>query len=246
MTKIIEFYRGFLTLFAIALIAVGALFITYFIFPFNKTKADKYKTLQKSWELYISILYGLRIMNIKSDDIEKIKNIKNSIIVSTHPSLLDIVILMSIIPNSTCFVAEKLARNPFFKGIIKQLFIVEGQPLEQWVDDACNKLNNGLNIIIFPMGGRHYKYEQPRIHRGASYLAYKSKKDIVVLKIESSYEFLQKHRPAYYADNKTVEYTIKYIDVFNTKEYLEQNTDEVTVKTNITKYISQKLYNKEV
>jgi 1-acyl-sn-glycerol-3-phosphate acyltransferase len=245
MNKIIELYRSFLTLFALALIGVGALYITYFIFPFNKTITDKYKTLQKSWKLYIAIISKLGIMKVISDDIERIKNIKNSIIVSTHPSLLDIVILMSIIPNSTCFVAEKLARNPFFKGIIKQLFIVEGQPLEQWVDDACKKLNDGLNIIIFPMGGRHYKNEQPRIHRGASYLAYKSMKDIVVLKIESSYEFLQKNRPAYYSDNKTIEYTIKYIDTFNTKEYISQNTDEVTVKTNITKYISQKLYNKE-
>ncbi len=242
MNKIIRFYRGFLTLFAIALIAVGALFITYFIFPFNKDISEKYKTLKKSWELYIVILKKLGIMNVTSNDFDKIRNIKNSIIVSNHTSLLDIVILMSIIPDSTCFVAEKLARNPFFKGIINTLFIVEGQPLEEWLFDACNKIDNGLNIIIFPMGHRHTKEEFPRIRRGASMLAYKSKRDIVVLNVDATYGFLQRHKPAYDAGDDVVVFDLKYIDKFNTENYLAQNTDEISAKTYITKYISQKIY----
>ena len=47
------------------------------------------------------------------------------------------------------------------------LFVIGSEPLE-----------NGMNIIIFPMGRRHKQNETPKIRRGASLIAYKSQKDI--------------------------------------------------------------------
>ena len=184
-----------------------------------------------------------KIIKINCDDIENIRNIKNSVIVSTHPSFLDIVVLMSIIPYSTCFVSEKLSRNPFLKGIVKYLFILEGQDLEKWLNDACNKLENGMNIIIFPMGTRHKKDEHKKIRRGASLIAQKSQKDIVILDMKTSFGFLQINQPFYDAGEETVEYYLKYVDKINTKEYLNKYPDEVTFKTEITKLLSKILYN---
>lgn len=94
---------------------IGALFIQYLIFPFQKNESEKQNTLQKSWEFFVWLLQKTGILKIEISDFEKIKNIKNSIIVSTHPSFADIIILMSLIPHSTCFVAERLTKNPFFK-----------------------------------------------------------------------------------------------------------------------------------
>ncbi len=222
---------------------IGALYIRYFIFPFQKTRLENYHTLQKSWQFFIWLIEKTGVINLTVKDIEKIRSIKNSIIVSNHPSFIDIVILMSIIPNSTCFVAQKLAKNPFFKGMVKLLFILDTEFIDEWLNDSIQKLNDGLNIIIFPMGSRHKLTEQPKIRKGAALIAQKSGKDIVVLDIQNDTEFLPSHQPIYEAGIKPVEYVISYKETINTKEILEKYPDEVTFKTELTKIITKSLYN---
>ena len=239
----IKFIRSITVVIMLILFGFGALFIRYFIFPFQKTREENYKTLQKSWQFYIRLLEIFKILNLKVNDEEKIKNIKNSIIVSTHPSFVDIVILMSIIPNSTCFVAEKLAHNPFFKGMVKLLFIIDNSSTDVWLKDACEKLDSGLNVIIFPMGGRHKMDAQPKIRRGTALMALKSQKNIVVLHLKNSFDFLQKGQPVYKVDEKPTEYTLDYIGEINTTDFLAKYPDEVTFKTEITKQITKTLYN---
>ncbi|MEE3350027.1 MAG: lysophospholipid acyltransferase family protein [Candidatus Gastranaerophilaceae bacterium] len=238
----IRFIRGITVILLFALFGFGALFIRYCIFPLQKTKLENYETLQKSWQFFVWLLKALKIIELKIKDEEKICSIKNSIIVSTHPSFIDIVILMSIIPHSTCFVAEKLARNPFFKGMVNLLFILEVNSIDEWLGDACKKLDNGLNVIIFPMGRRHRKNEFPKIRRGTALISQKSRKNITLLNIETSSDFLQINQPIYEAGDKPVLFTLEYIGQIDTNYYLGKFQDEVTYKSEITKQISAILY----
>lgn len=236
--------RSIAAIFLYSLFGFGALFIRYFIFPFQKNKLDNYETLQKSWVFYIYLLKKLKIIKLEIKDLDKIRNIKNSIIVSTHPSFLDIIILMSIIPHSTCFVAERLANNPFLKGMVKHLFILEGHSVGEMVKETSDKLGENLNVIVFPMGIRHKKHEYPRIRRGTAFIAHKTGKNIVLLNLETSYDFLQIGQPACDLGSKTVTFLLEYLGEISTEDYLNQYTDEVTFKTEITKQIAKTLYKK--
>ena len=239
----IRFKRGMTVVFLFAFFGLGALYIRYLIFPFQKTRMQNYETLQKSWRWFIGLLEKLDVINLNINNLEKIKNIKNSIIVSTHPSFIDIVILMSLIPHSTCFVAPKLAKNPFFKGMVNLLFILDVESIECWLNESCKKLDEGLNVIIFPMGGRHDNNEHPKIRRGAALIAQKSRKNIVALNLKTDSRFLQGHQPIYDAGEKTVQYFLDYTDEINTEEFLEKYPDTVTFKTEVTKKITKTLYN---
>ena len=238
----IKFIRGFGVVFMFCFFGIGALFIRYLIFPFQKTKSDNYDTLQKSWQFFIKLLQNTKLISLKINGFEKIKNIKNSIIVSTHPSFVDIVILMSIIPRSTCFVAHKLIKNPFFKGMVELLFVLDSNNIDEWLNNSCKKLDEGLNLIIFPMGTRHFGDEKPKIKRGAALIARKSKKNIAALDIKTNAKFLYVNQPIYDAGYKPIEYTIDYLGEINTEEFIKKYDDEVTFKTEMTKKIAEILY----
>ena len=188
MYKIKCLIRSSLTVFLFGFFGVATLFVRYVLMAFNKDEMKNYDILQKSFAFFIWLLKTLKIIKLEISDLEKIRNIKNSVIVSTHPSFIDIVILISIIPYSTCFVAERLANNPILKGMVKLLFILEGQPLDKWLEEADKMLDKGLNVIIFPMGIRHRQNETPKIRRGASLIAQKSGKNIVLLDFKTSFE----------------------------------------------------------
>lgn len=247
--SIIKCIRSSILCCAFGIFGLGALFFRYFVFPVQKffikeNEYDKYKyseILQKSWRFIIWLLKITKIIVIKGD-IEKIKNIKNKIIVSTHTSFLDVVILISLIPHSTCFVAEKLGKNPFFKGIVELLFILKGQDLERWTSDACEMLDNGMSIIIFPMGGRHKKSETPKLRKGASLLALKSKKDIIILNMKTNFDFLQKGQPFYDAGSELVQFNITCLGQIIAGDFLQKYPDEVDFKTELTNEIQKIIY----
>ena len=239
--------RNSILSFIFLIFGIGALIVRYGVFPLQKIfikngeneKIKYLETLQKTWIFIIWLLTVTKIIEVNAD-IEKLKNIKNKIIVSTHPSFIDIVILISIIPHSTCFVADKLAKNPFFRGMVDLLFILEGS--ENWENKACKMLDDGINIIIFPMGSRHKRGEKPKIRRGASLLALKSQTDITVLNIKTSSDFLQSGQPFYQAGCEPVKYDITQQGEINIKEFTEKYPDEVTFKTEVSKEIAQRIY----
>ena len=244
MRRFKHFIRSVLTIFLFGFFGIATLFFRYIIMPLNKNEMKNYETLQKSFAFFICLLETLKILNINANNLEKIRNIKNSIIVSTHPSFIDIVILISIIPYSTCFVAERLAKNPILQGMVKLLFILEGQPLENWLNEAEKMMDKGLNLIIFPMGIRHRQNETPKIRRGTAMLAQKTGKNIVLLDLKTSFDFLFIHQPFYEVGSETVLYSLNYLGEINTKEFIEKYPDEVTFKTQMTKEISKILYKK--
>ena len=233
--KIIKFIRGLNVILCFALFGIGALFVRYFIYTIinlrvkNNRKIFYSNTINKLWYFFIKLLEYLKIIKLNIEDINKLKSIRNSIILSTHPSFIDIVILMG-----------KLAHNIFFKGIVNLLFIREGE--YDWLEKSLQVLDSGFNIIIFPMGTRHKKNEYPRIRRGASLIANKSGCKLAFIKIETSTNFLQINQPIYDAGTEPVEYNIRYIGEINTTEYLKKYSDEVTFKTELTKTIADNLY----
>ncbi len=245
--KIKNLIRNSILVFAFLIFGIGALLVRYCVFPFQKLFVKKgenekimyLETLQKTWKFIIGLLKVTKIIEVNAD-IDKLRNIKNKIIVSTHPSFIDIVILISIIPHSTCFVAEKLAKNPFFKGMVELLFILEGG--ENWEKTASAMISDGINIIIFPMGSRHKNDETPKIRRGTALLALKSKKNIEILNIKTSSAFLQGGQPFYQAGCEPVKYDISYIGEINTEEFIQKYPDEVTFKTELSKEIARRIY----
>lgn len=250
LDKFKRLYRGIIVVICFMIFGLGALIIRYFVFPIQgsclkDTTKKKYKyseTLHKSWYFFVKLLETLRVIKVQVDDIDKIKNIKNSIIVSTHPSYIDILILMSIIPNSTCFVAHKLTNNPFFRGMVELLFIPEGISIDELVAKTSKVLGEGFNVIIFPMGTRHKKDEYPKIRRGTALIAQKTNKNIVALKIATSRNFLQINQPIYDAGTETIIYNISYLEEINITKFISNYPDEVDFRTNLTKRIGNSLY----
>lgn len=245
----IKFLRGVLVISLFTIFGIGSLFVGLFVFPvinlFLKGKRKKFaysSVIHYSWMIFLKLLIISGALKIKIDDIEKIKNISQSIIVSTHPSYIDVLIILAIIPKTTCFVAPKIAKNYFFKNIAKSMFLISGNPIETVVQNAKNALDDGFNVLIFPMGTRHRKNEFPKIRKGASQIAIESKNDITALKLTTDIDFLQIHQPIYDAGDKRVIYELSYIKTIKTEEITKQIDDEVELRKKLTYEIKSALY----
>ena len=127
---------------------------------------------------------------LKTFDVKKLEKIENKVIVSTHPSFIDIVILIALIPRSTCFVKKELAHNPILKNLVTSIFITNEVELDELKSESKKMLDRGFNVIIFPSGIRHRRDEFPKIRKGASLVALNAGKNIVVLLPDTGERYL--------------------------------------------------------
>lgn len=245
----IKLIRSIGMFFSFGLFGVGALVLNWTVFPLAKLFFDRDKfcyfasdIIHITWKIFVFVLSGIRMIRVDVNDYEKISGVRQKVIVATHPSFIDIVILMSIIPRSTCIVKSSLINNPVLKNIVGSIFILEDEDVESLKYKTKEMIEKGFNIIIFPSGIRHRKGECPKIRKGAATIAMNAKADIVALSFYTDYDFLFINQPIHEAGEKVVTYTLDYLCEMGLEEFLTDSKNEIAVKNDITKRIYSALY----
>ncbi len=233
-----KYLRSFVTVISFFIFGVGAILLNFLVFPFIKdNKALCSDIIHRLWKFFVWLLVVTRMIKL---DIKRLEKIENKVIAVTHPSFLDIVVLMSLVPRSTCFVKKELAHNPILKNLISSIFITNEVELEELKDQSKKMLDSGFNVIIFPSGIRHRKNEYPKIKKGAALVALNAGKNIVPIRMFTSEDFLFINQPFYAAGEKTVVFEIEECEEIDIEKFSGQT--EIVAKREITKEIERKLY----
>ena len=183
----------------------------------------------------------MMILGLFTLDIKKLSKIENKVIVATHPSFIDIVILIALIPHSTCFVKKELAYNPILKNLVNSIFITNEVDLEELKSESKKMLDLGFNVIIFPSGIRHRRNEFPKIKKGASLIALNANKNIVPIRFFSNNDFMFINQPFYEVGEKRVTFEIEQMPEINVQDFI--SASEIVSKKKITQQIEKSLYN---
>jgi 1-acyl-sn-glycerol-3-phosphate acyltransferase len=154
-----------------------------FIHPRERFKKYGRRFISASMRFFISFMHFLRVVNLEADNREKYRHLSSKIVVANHPSLLDVVMLLSLIPNADCIVNTDLNRNFIVRGVIRQLYILNSLDLEK-IYQACDEsLKKGNCLIIFPEGTRTPRTGKIILRKGAARVALYTGCSIVPLHI---------------------------------------------------------------
>lgn len=206
-------YRGLLVLLEMILFALGALYIGCVLFPLlslkykGKERREKFARIIKiSWKFFISVMENSKEIKVHIDG--KLSDIKGKVVVASHPSFIDIILLIGNMPASLCLAKKDLLKNPVMRNIVKSLYIINDVEPEEFKKSAVEALNDGYNIIIFPTGTRTLPGEDVKIHKGAAQIAIAAGVDIIPVRIETDFPFLIKNHFPLDAGDKTVNYKL--------------------------------------
>lgn len=164
--------------------------------------------LRYSWKgmcLLLRCTWNLRLHAPQKKEMEQLRA---SIIVANHPSLIDVVILTSIIPRCMLIVKPALLHWPFLRPILRRLCIVNNGDAQQMLEASREALAQGYNIIIFPEGTRTSPDKKNKLQRGAFHLAIQSGAPLVPIHIHTSQAFLTKEVPWWYVGEHCPVFTL--------------------------------------
>lgn len=234
-----RFIRGFLVVMVFTIFGIGSLLLSFLFLPIGgiflqgEKKREKFShIIHKLWHIYTQFFVVLNLIKIEKHEV---KQVKGKIIVATHPTFIDILILIGIYDNSLCIAKKELLNNIFLKNIIKNVYIPNNIELDEFKNICTKTLNDGYNIIIFPTGTRTVEGEEIKIHKGSAAVQIASGADILPVKIVCDYPFLQKGKPIYDAGEKVITYSITQLEPIKLSDFNE--TSEIKLRNTICEKI---------
>lgn len=243
----IRFLRSLLCAFCFCIFGFGGLLIGSAVFPiflliYNSQKQRKIfaNTIHYSWRLFVWIMCALRLIKVNCPEHKRLKTLRGTIVIANHPSLIDVVILVSKIPNSVCIVKESLFKNMFVRKVIGKIYLSNTMNPDEFIANGADILLKGYNIIIFPEGTRTIPNKAVHLHRGFAYLQIATGANILPIKITNNPQILGKTQKWWDIGTKTSVYNIviKPAICFNNKN----KTNKRIVAVDITERAKNLLF----
>lgn len=149
--------------------------------PRNKVYRGQ-RVVHYSFYIFIGLMHRIGIMTYEVSGLDKL-NRPGQLIVANHPTLVDIVFLISRISQASCIVKGSLWRNPFMRGPILNAGYISNDDPEKMIDECAQWLQSGGTMIIFPEGTRSVPGRPYRFQRGAAAIALKTNKIVTPVTI---------------------------------------------------------------
>lgn len=171
-------WRLFATGLSFFCFGLGGFLLWVIVFPclsfLPGTKAQKVSRGQRvvhlSFYIFIGLMHRLGVMTYEIEGLDRL-NRPGQLIVANHPTLVDIVFLISRIKQASCIVKARLWHNPFMRGPILNAGYISNEDPERMVTECVNWLRSGGCMIIFPEGTRSIPGKPYHFQRGAAAIA---------------------------------------------------------------------------
>jgi 1-acyl-sn-glycerol-3-phosphate acyltransferase len=119
------------------------------------------------------------------------------LVVANHPTLIDVIFLISRMPDATCVVRAGLKRNLFTRGPVAAAGYIAADEGPALVDACVAALAAGERLVIFPEGTRSKRGQPLALRRGASHIALRHGHGLVPADIRCTPLTLGKGEPWY-------------------------------------------------
>ncbi len=248
-------WRGFGTALFLALIGLGGTAMALSVFPLIAlvVRAPDSRQRQVQWvmhqtfRLYCGAIKRMRIADLEFVGTERLKDLRGTLIVANHPSLLDVVMIMAALPSVQCVVKAGLWRNPFFRLTVSSAgYIRNDLPPEQLVEACVDVLRSGKNLIVFPEGTRTVPGTSPRLRRGFANIATLAEANLQLVTITCDPPVLHKGNPWWHVPERRSHFRMEVGERLEIDQFLRHSFRPLSARKLVSfveNYYSEKLKN---
>ena len=215
--------------FSFGVLGLGGLLLAATVFPlialFCRDEATRARRTQAviraSFQAYILMLQGIGVIRLTVKGADRLALCRSVLIIANHPTLLDVVLLMSLVPNAQCVVKHQLWRNRFVGPVVRAAGYLRNDLDPQLLIERCREtLRAGNNLIIFPEGTRSVPGQAPRLQRGFANIALLVPADLQIVRIGCNPVTLTKGLPWYDVPERRACFSVSFEDRVASADFL--------------------------
>lgn len=205
------------------LFALSALFFTTIIVPLLHlliSSPERRVTITRRFvRLTFSIVFNIATftrvcrLTVTSKASRAINDLRRGLIIANHPTFLDVIALLSVVPGATCVAKHHLLKNPSIGPMVRSAGYVTNESPEALLEHGIAAIESGSPLIIFPEGTRSTGSGLQPFHRGAATLASRTRCDILALLITCDPPAFLKGSPWYKLPSSPFHLKIDLLDL---------------------------------
>ncbi|HTE43367.1 MAG TPA: lysophospholipid acyltransferase family protein [Steroidobacteraceae bacterium] len=192
--KLDRAWRKIATGYCFVLFGVCAIILSATLFPLLRlisrdAEAGRVR-IQEAMRFVMAVFIGMmRVVGVISYELHGLERLnlvgreRGTLIVANHPSLIDVVFLVSLMREVDCIVKEALWRNPFLRWPVLWAGYIPNRSAEELVESCARNLHAGRSLLVFPEGTRTVPGQPLTMRRGAAQIALASRADILPITI---------------------------------------------------------------
>ena len=207
--------------------------VLLFLYPFflvffrDKTRRTRAARWLVRWffRFFIGLMHTVRVLDYELHGIEKLQR-PGLLILANHPTLIDVIFIISLIPQSGCVVKKALVKNPFTRGPVTAAGYIFNDTGPELIDDCRAHLEQQETIVIFPEGTRTPLSGEVSFQRGAANVAVRCRHPITPVSIQVSPRGLAKSQKWYQVPPRRMHFVIRVHDDLQVEPLLESGVSE--------------------
>lgn len=229
-------WRVLATAIAFTMFGLGGMALRVIVFPLlqmlvrDPASRVKYArlTIHHAFRAFIGLMRFLGILRYRIVGLEKLGG-GGQLVLANHPTLIDVVFLISLLPNADCVVKSSLADNPFTRGPVRATNYICNDVGADLVKDCIASVKAGNSLVIFPEGTRTPVGGPMHLQRGAANIAVRGVCDITPVTIRCVPLSLTKGLPWWNVPQRRMQFTITVHDAIAVGPFIAQAGGELAI-----------------
>jgi 1-acyl-sn-glycerol-3-phosphate acyltransferase len=142
-------------------------------------------------------------------ELDAIKHEGALIIAPNHPSMWDVVLIVSRLPNVACIVKAEILQNIILGGGSRLAGYISAEPLRRMITLAVDDLHAGGRLLLFPEGTRTTRAPIGPLIGSLGLIAQRAQVPVQTVLIETDSPFLGKGWPIYRVPRLPLSYRVR-------------------------------------
>jgi 1-acyl-sn-glycerol-3-phosphate acyltransferase len=226
-----------------AVFGIGGLVLALLCFPVIRiaTRDPRERERRAQYLVHLAFRFHVQVMQATGVcrrsvvGLEKLREPGGQLLVANHPTLIDVVLIGSLMPQLACLVKTGVSRNPFMRGVVRFAGYVPNDLGEAVVEACAARLREGRALLLFPEGTRSMQGgELGSFHRGAAHVALSSGSRILPLVIHCSPRALTRGQRWYEVGDRPMRFTIEVGEPIDPRRFTKQGETRAVASRKLT------------
>lgn len=240
-------WRTLATGFCFAFFFIGALVISFSCFPviyLTPTSVLQKKRRARGviiavFRFFVAMMQFFGLIHVSLENRERLLQSSGCLVIANHPTLIDVVILMSLVPRANCVVKEALWHSTYLKWAMRATGFISNDNGERLLRGCREALANGDAMIIFPEGSRTVPGQSLQFKRGVANIAVRTDAPIMPVLITCEPLTLTKGEPWYRIPAHKAEIKLNFCAVLQPSELVQRYHDKPAAARLLTQHLQE-------